>query len=382
MNEIPPMETQAPSEPEKRSGCSRYLLWAFLFLSLFLNLVLCGALGWFKSHDEDADLPELVLFSHQHSEGKIAVIRVEGVLMEGMIDFALKQIEMVAKDDGIKAIVLRIDSPGGTVSASEELFQRLVRLRNGKVRKFPDSKARKIIVSMGSLAASGGYYIAMPGETIYAERGTLTGSIGVYASLPNVSEFIHQHGIKFELVKAGGIKASGSPFHEMTPRERQPWQDIVDQAYDQFLDVIVEGRPKLNKAAIRDEVLFRKSIEIRDEKGAVVRDWWGRPRTTSYERRRADGGTFTAMEAKQYGLIDEIGTLEDALDAAASSAGISRYTAVEYRRPPSLFGSLLGIQTKSGGVNLDRVAAGLTPRMWYLSSNADLAGIAAVLGGK
>src|SRR6478735_11148575 len=102
----------------------------------------------------------------------------------------------------------------------------------------------------------------MPAERVYAEKNTLTGSIGVYASLPNVADLAHRNGVKMELIKAGGIKGSGSPFHEMTPQERQPWQDMVDQAYDQFLDVVAKGRPKLNKEKLRAEIVDRKQATL------------------------------------------------------------------------------------------------------------------------
>jgi protease-4 len=297
--------------------------------------------------------------------------------MESMIHYSLKQIEMVAKDEHVQAVILRIDSPGGTISASEDVFKHLKRLRDGKVRKYPDSKAKKIVVSMGAVAASGGYYVSMTGERIYAEKGTLTGSIGVYASLPNVADFVHEHGIKFELIKAGGIKAGGSPFHELTQQERQPWQDMVDAAYDQFLDVVVEGRPKLAKEAMKSTPLFQKEVPIRDEKGNVVKDWWGRPRTTQITRYLADGGSFTSAEAKQYGLVDEIGDLEDAVDGLANLTGLTRYSVVEYERPANFWTSLVGARQAAVPSVFDpqQFSNGLVPRVWYLSTQADLAGI-------
>jgi protease-4 len=156
-----------------------------------------------------------------------------------------------------------IDSPGGTISASEEIHRLLTQVRDGKMRKFPDSKPKKIIVSMGAIAASGGYYIAMPGEKIFAEKTCITGSIGVYASFPNVSKFINEHGDQVRISEGRGHQGERfSPFHEMSPQEREPWQEMVDNAYDQFLGTVEEGRAsvKLSKAALRDEVLVRKQI--------------------------------------------------------------------------------------------------------------------------
>ncbi len=380
------MSDNSPSENSvpPRGGCRRIVLIGLLFISCGLNFLLCATLSFFRSGGKDEDLTERVLFRKDGGKNdKIAVIHIDGVLMEGMIHYDLKQIEMAAKDEAVRAIVLRVDSPGGTISASEELFKQLKRLRDGNLRRYPESKPKKLVVSMGPIAASGGYYVSMPGEKLYAERGTLTGSIGVYASLPNVSDFIHEHGIKFELIKAGGIKASGSPFHPLTPQERQPWQDIVDASYDQFLDVVVEGRPKLTKEALKSTPLFRKEEVLRDEKGNAISDWWGRPRKTHYTRYLADGGSFTSAQAKQYGLIDEIGDLEDAIDAVASLAQLSKYTVVEYDRPVTLWNSVLGVRQDAHHNLIDpqQLSKGLNPRMWYLAPQADLAGILAGMEG-
>src|SRR5262249_52706589 len=161
--------------------------------------------------------------------------------------------------------------------ASDDLHKALMRMRDGKSPRVPDARPKKLVASMGSIAASGGYYIAMPAEQVFAEPTTITGSIGVFASLPNVSEMGHKAGLRMELIKAGAIKASGSPFHELTPQERQPWQDMVDHAYERFLDVVAAGRPRLSKANLRGDALFEHEILQRDEKGNVKTNWWGIP---------------------------------------------------------------------------------------------------------
>jgi protease-4 len=372
-----PPAAPSPNAPA-RVGIGRVLLYTLIVGSFLLNIVLCGLLGLFRKDTDD--LPERHIFGDDGARDKVAVIRIEGVLMEGMTRYYIKQIEQAARDEHVKAVVLRIDSPGGTVSASDELHRLLTQLRDGKVRKHPGS-AKKLVVSMGAIAASGGYYIAMPAEKICAETTTITGSIGVYASLPNVAELINRNGIKFELVKAGAIKASGSPFHELTPQERQPWQDMVDSAYEHFVEVVEAGRPNLQKGALRDEVVLRKPIALHDEKGNVLKDWLGRPVKVDYERRRADGGTFTSAEAMRHGLVDEIGDLGAAVDAAAASAGISKYDVVVYDRQPSLLASWLGIQLKTPATpDAQQLANAASPRLWFLAPGADLAGILAGLG--
>jgi protease IV len=377
------MKDNQDSSPDRRSrgGCGRFLLGMLIFGSLLLNLVLCGFLG-FRHADTEEDLTEKHLWGEEDGKSKIAVVRIEGVLMEGMTSYYLKQIDQAARDEHVKAAVVRIDSPGGTVSASDEVHRLLVQLRDGKTLKYPKSAPKKIVVSMGAIAASGGYYIAMPAEKIFAEPITLTGSIGVYASLPNVAKFINQHGVEFELVKAGGIKASGSPFHELTPQERQPWQEMVNASYEHFLGIVSQGRPKLTPEILSKDVVQRDKIAVYDEKGNIVADWWGRPRQVDYVRYRADGGSFTAKEALKFGLVDEIGDLAEAVKAVAASAQISKYEVVAYEKPSSLLNNLLGVQERAQGsvMNPQRLSQAMTPRMWYLAPQADLAGILAAMG--
>jgi len=319
-------------------------------------------------------LTEKYLFGEKSATDKIAVIRVEGPIMDMTATYVYKQIEVAAKDNNVKAIVLRVDSPGGTVTASDSIHDQLIRLRDGKLTKVK-ANGKPIIASFGPLAASGGYYVAMPAKTIYAEKTTLTGSIGVYASLPNATELSDKIGFKMELIKAGGIKASGSPFHTMSPAERQPWQDMVDHSYDLFLGVVETGRPGLTKAKLQNEVVSKKEALEYDNKGNVIKSWWGVPLTTTVVRYRADGGTFTADEAKKVGLVDQIGTLEDAVTAIATSTGLTSYKVVDYPRPFSALQSLIGAKVQSP--RIPDLSKSFTPRVWYLCPNADLSGLIA-----
>jgi protease-4 len=281
--------------------------------------------------------------------------------------------------------VLRIDSPGGTVTASEELYQCAINLRDDNDRRFPGTGQKPVSVSMGGVAASGGYYIAMAGKPVAAERTTITGSIGVFAALPNIAELARDNGIKVHLVKAGDIKGSGSFFHEMTAEERQTWQDMVDNAYDAFLGVVASGRP-LSKEKLRDEVVIDKVIRKRDEKGNPIEaKAFGVPLkekyvTAKYTRKRADGGTFTADQALQFQLIDSVDDLPGVIRKAAAAAGLGRYRAVIYNRPPGLFDLLMGEQMRSRQAvpELPSLNSALTPRLWYLMPTAD----GAILSGR
>lgn len=364
----------AETTPPRRRGC---FLPFLLLVSLLLNLIFCGLTFWPGIESDEPSVTEVHLYGKKGEPNKIAVVRADGPLVEGLDAHILRQIEKAGRDAKVKAVVLRIDSPGGTIGSSEEIHRELTRLRSGQHPRYADWQAKPLVASMGSIAASGGYYIAMPAEKVLAEKGTLTGSIGVYAALPNAAELARNNGVKLELIKAGGIKGSGSFLHAMTPEERQPWQDMVDQAYDQFLDVVVSGRPKLTREQLRSEVVSRKWANLYDDKGNIRKDAAG-PKQVEVTRLRADGGTFTAVEAKQHGLIDDLGLLEDAVAAAAASAGVNEYRVVTYERPPTLWTTLLGVQAPSAaGPDLHKLSVGLTPRVWYLAPQCELSGVLA-----
>jgi protease-4 len=153
---------------------------------------------------------------------------------------------------------------------------------------------------------------------------------------------------------------------------------MVDHAYDQFLEIVVAGRPKLTKQQLASEIISRKPATLRDDKGNILKDDNGQPKTVEVTRYRADGGSFTANEALQHGLIDEIGLLEDAVTAAADLAGLGQYRVITYDRPPSLLTTLLGVKAPDTGLSLNKLADGLTPRLWYMAPQCELGGIIAI----
>jgi len=207
---------------------------------------------------------------------KLALIRIEGPILDSKD--AVDEIKEYAKDNSIKAIVLRVDSPGGAVAPSQEIYE--------EVKKAVAKK--KVVVSMGSLAASGGYYISAPATKIIANPGTLTGSIGVIMEVPNVEGLMNKIGIKTEVIKSGKNKDIASAFRTMSKEERELLQGVMDNVHEQFMKAVSEGR-KIKMEELR---------EI------------------------ADGRVFTGEQAKTYGLVDELGTLEDALKTAATLAGL------------------------------------------------------------
>jgi protease IV len=207
---------------------------------------------------------------------RVALVRIEGPILDSKAP--IDEIKEHGKDPSIKAIVLRIDSPGGAVAPSQEIYE--------EVRKVAAKK--KVVVSMGSVAASGGYYIAAPASRIFANPGTLTGSIGVIMEIPNLQGLMNKIGVKTEVIKSGRHKDLASMFRGIGKEERAILQGVLDNVHEQFIKAVADGRKIL-----LDDV-----------------------------RKMADGRVFTGEQAVKAGLVDELGDLEDAIKAAAHLAGI------------------------------------------------------------
>jgi protease-4 len=207
---------------------------------------------------------------------RVALIRVEGMIVDSKD--TIYEIKEYVKDPLIKAIVLRIDSPGGAVAPAQEIYE--------EIKKAVAKK--KVIASMGSIAASGGYYIASPATKIIANPGTLTGSIGVIMEIPNLEGLMSKLGIKTEVVKSGEKKDMASVFRGIKKEERAILQKVLDNVHDQFITAVAEGRKM------------------------------------SYEdvKQLADGRIFTGEQALKVGLVDKLGNIEDAVQVAAELSGI------------------------------------------------------------
>ncbi len=208
---------------------------------------------------------------------KVAVVELRGTIVDARP--VVRQLKQYRRDGSVRAIVLRIESPGGGVAASQEIYAEVRKTRQaGKV----------IVASMGSVAASGGYYVAVPATRIMANPGTTTGSIGVVAEIPNIRRLLDKLGIDFTVIKSGKFKDTGSPYRGLTEAERAYLQQWVDDAFAQFVEAVAEGR--------------------RMERSRVLE--------------LADGRVFTGMQALRSGLVDTLGTFEDAIRLAADLAGI------------------------------------------------------------
>lgn len=361
---------QSPPPPGMLQRFLSWLMRSFFLLSVVLNVLLLVYVA--QELNTDSSVSEVFYSGDPTAKDKVAVVRIEGAIVEGFTSFAHQQLRRAGRDPFVKAVVLAIDSPGGTVTASDELYHTCIQLREGKLPG--QQHAKPLVVSMGSVAASGGYYVAVAADLLFAQPTTLTGSIGVYAQLFDVSEGAAKLGIGLPMIKKGELKGSGSPFHKMHPEEEREFSEMLEHAFRRFQSVVEEGRNQRGgtrrlKAALR-EPLTLTTLTTPPE---------------TYTRRLADGGIWVADQALQYGLIDHIGYLPDAVTTAAQLAGAdaARLRVVRYQRPVTLFDGLLGIQVASQSERMGSIGTirlrdlpGATARLWYLAPGFELEGIA------
>lgn len=255
------MTDEMASRPARRRAFLRTVLWVVLtgIAILFLINVL---------------FPDLDL----SGEERIALVRIEGVILDAQE--TVNELKKFGDNPLVKAIVLRIDSPGGGVVPSQEIHDAVMRVRN--------KNNKMVIASMGTVAASGGYYIAVATDRIVANPGTLTGSIGVIMELANVEGLLKKIGVENVVVKSGQHKDIGSPFRALSADDRRILQAVMDDVHKQFIEAVAEGR----------------SLELAEVLPL------------------ADGRIFTGRQAKEVKLVDELGDLNDAIKLAADLAGI------------------------------------------------------------
>jgi len=219
-------------------------------------------------------IPELLLASQE----KVAIVRVEGPILDSLQ--TVNELKNFAEDPTVRAIVMRIDSPGGGVAPSQEIYNAVRRIRK--------ENNKTVVASMGTVAASGGYYIAVATDRILANPGTLTGSIGVIMQMANFQELLEKIGVKNIVVKSGKFKDIGSPFRPMAEEDRRLLQSVMDDVHRQFIEAVADGR----------------SLD------------------SSEVEQLADGRVFTGRQAKSILLVDEIGDLQDAIRLAGELGGI------------------------------------------------------------
>jgi protease-4 len=218
---------------------------------------------------------------------KVAVVELEGLIAD--TDDLVRELRAHRDNANIKAVVIRINSPGGVVGPTQEVYEALVRLRRA---------GKPVVASLGAVAASGGYYVAVGADQIYANPGSLTGSIGVIMQLANLDALMKKIGVDYVVVKAGQYKDLGNVARAMTPEERRVLQTLLDDVHGQFIDAVARGR-KLDRERV---VQF------------------------------ADGRVFSGTQALQLKMVDALGGLEDAINAAATLAKLPTPPNVERAR--------------------------------------------------
>lgn len=241
------------------AGIVLLLIIGFLFFILFIGLASTGS--------------DSSLFSIRD---KVAVVPVKGIITDSRTPVDL--LRKYGEDGRVKAVVIRIDSPGGGVAPSQEIYEAVSHLK----------KKKKVVASMGSVAASGGYYIACAADRIVANPGTVTGSIGALMHFSNLEDLLKKVGLRSSIIKSGKYKDIGSPIREMTAEEKKLIQGLIDDIYDQFTETVSSSR------------------NIPMKKLRVI----------------ADGRIFTGRQAMKLGLVDEMGDLEHSIDVAAKLAEI------------------------------------------------------------
>lgn len=309
-----------------------------IVLLILCVLMMMGMASAYQEYFGETDGPAESYHSlSKTATSKIAIVTVKGAIMEGD-DFIEKQLKKVKKDDSVVAVVLRINSPGGTVTQSDRLHH--------LTKKLIEEREIPVVVSMGSLCASGGYYLAMAAgdqpDSLFAEPTTWTGSIGVVIPHYNLSLLMGVVGVRDQSITSGDLKLMGSPTRAMTDREREVLQTLVDESFEGFKDIVRDGRPELAE----DEAAL----------DAVT-----------------TGQIFTANQALELGLVDQLGFIEAAVERAAELAGVStdEVRCVKYKKHVTPVEQILGAHSEpepalSATTGIKGVIELSAPRAYYL----------------
>ena len=318
-------------QPPRRSVVGtvfRYIGVVVILGSFLLNLLLFDLLSLKPRED---GLNERRVSGPADADQKVAVISVagtiagsrDGLLDEGNLSYVLRQLKRAREDEKVVGVVLEVDSPGGTITASDEIMNAVQQVKK---------TGKKVVAWMGGLATSGGYYVSCKADSIIAAPTTITGSIGVVAVLGNLEGLAEKIGVRVVVFKSGPYKDIGSPFREMTDVEKEKMQGLINDAFGRFKQVVSDGR------------------------GLTIQQ----------VDKLADGSVFTAQEAWDLKLIDRIGYLDDAVEEAQGTH--KDCMVVRYSQTTGLLGVLIGRTTvpRDVHVHLDTPLSKLTPGLHYL----------------
>lgn len=356
-NNPPPIIVAPPQRPRTRPR--GWMVFAFILLGVLLISWLNGLVHFFhglqlkmNSTVEGPRSLEEIMVENHGSPNKIALVDVNGIISSGtfrgsenMARFITDQLKVAKADKAVKAVILRVDSPGGEVLASDEIYHAIM--------DFQRDSGKPVVASMGTVAASGGYYVSAPCQWIVANELTITGSIGVIMHSYNYRGLLNKVGVRPEVFKSGRFKDMLSPDKEeseVTPEEKRMIQDLIDETFQKFKSVIAEGR---------------KQSEARN-KGA------GHPLSSGWEE-LADGRILSGKTALQNGFIDELGDFQTALRRTKNIARIDNANLVRYEQPFDLanvfrlFGKAEPPSIKvEVGFDLPKLQVG---RLYFLSSS-------------
>ena len=338
------LEEASPAVPqpqviEVKTGSNRAALWALLGVGLGFSLpvLLCGFLfiggmiGLGMAGAAAGGGPSTT--SSGGFGDAVAVVRVEGIITnDDSSEFSrdaasgrvIADLEAAANDETVKAIVLRVDSPGGTVTGSAQIYEAVKEME------------KPVVVSMAGVAASGGYYVSAPADYIIARPDTTTGSLGVVLTLYDAQELAEKVGIKVNSITSGPNKTIGSPWEDMTAEQQEILEAFINESYDEFVRIVADGR-NLDTETVRE---------------------------------LADGRIYTGRQALEVGLVDELGNFDDAIDKAAALGGITgEPRIVEYERFPSFQELFLGfssqLQKSEAEKVMEVVSEFTTPKLEY-----------------
>ncbi len=306
--------------------------WRLLIMGLIISIILNFSFySQYQAYfQEDQKTPERFHSGDKMAQAKIAVIKMDGTIMPPYTEQLLNQIKRAKEDEDVKGVVLTVDSPGGLVADSHQIYHSLQEL----------GEEKPIYVAMQRMAASGGYYIAMgagPKAKIFVEPTTWTGSIGVIIPRFDFSGLAEEWKVKSVPLKTGPFKDALNPFKEMTDAERGVWDAIMKDAFDRFIGVIVDGRENLNEEQVRA---------------------------------LATGQVYTAQQALDNGLVDEMVFEADAIAALQTQLGLTNTRVVKYEQPKSLMDAVLSGEAtaKANSHPLQSLIDASVPRAMYLCS--------------
>jgi protease-4 len=334
------------------------LVLAFLLLaSVVANLWLYGK--YQKQFSPRNKAVETFFSGNALASDKIAIIRIQGTIMPPFTERILAQLEAAQKDEAVKGVLLTIDSPGGLVADSHQIYHQLQKLR--------EEGGKPVYVAMKRIAASGGYYVAMgagPEGQIFAEPTTWTGSIGVIIPHYDVSGLAESWNIKSTPLKTGKFKDALSPFREPSAEERAVWAEILNESFEKFLTVIDENRTQLT---------IRKTLEptAPNNPEVVVNHLSLVPENAQADDpvNLSTGQIFTASNALKHGMIDAIGFEADALDALKEKLGLEEARVITYKSPVTLWEMVLGLGQAQAPEEREqaRLDAAVPQAMYYFS---------------